>query len=664
MKLQVIVAAMLCLSCQQVSAQTTRPLNEQIPSWSTVTFDGIRGWRFQCNAQNVTVTELGCYYPDSASQPKTISIWDFNSQQVLGQVTTTPGTGWRWEPLAQPVPLQIGSQYVVAARSLTGHYFNNGVGSTTWTPTGAIQYIEMRYQNSPTSASHFPTGVITNSQHGVVDIGYTTGPPSEIEVEYNSAPVANAGNVNVGDARTQIGDTFTFDIFSNGAGDLELTGNPPVSITPGLNCAAATGVQAQPSLTTIPQSGSTTFTLNIEPTGTGPFDLLVSIPNNDPAANPFEFTVQGNGILPNDEAFAVIAPGSSLAGGTNGPFTIALDPGQALASVAIELQDPENDNIAITAIDLPTTLPVGIVPPTVPTTPSHPVPLEWTGTADASSTPGSYTWTVHFADVVNATPIAVDITITINNLAPNHAIADADSGGGTNADPYRTAYTQGEDASRSVDMATISDPNTSQALSVTGIALGANPQGGVGFQIDLNGGVLSLAPNGVLTIDDAGTHTFTVSISDGSLSTDVRLSVLVYSMSGAIVFDTPSPLPDGVVNAPYSAQISVSGASGTTAFSLESGSLPQGVSLSGAGALSGTPLATGMFTFTVRVLDSSNDVAVQPYSLEIKSPPPPPVSGTGSTGGSSGCTASAGSWLAVLMAGILPALARRRRERD
>ncbi|MCB9895832.1 MAG: DUF4082 domain-containing protein [Planctomycetes bacterium] len=182
----------LLLACSSLSAgllaQNTYPLGQQSPTgWSNVTFLGIRGYRFTCNAANVNVNELGCWYPDSSSVAKTVTLYDFNSQQVLAQVTTTPGSGWCWTALTTPVVLTSGQDYIVAGYSPTGHYYNNAIPAS-WTPTGTISYVEMRYQNSPSSANQFPTGVISNSHHGVVDIGYTVGAATSAPTITSTAP--------------------------------------------------------------------------------------------------------------------------------------------------------------------------------------------------------------------------------------------------------------------------------------------------------------------------------------------------------------------------------------------------------------------------------------------------------------------------------------------
>jgi large repetitive protein len=72
------------------------------------------------------------------------------------------------------------------------------------------------------------------------------------------------------------------------------------------------------------------------------------------------------------------------------------------------------------------------------------------------------------------------------------------------------------------------------------------------------------------------------------------------------------------VGSSYSVQLSASGG-GTQTWSLIEGSLPSGLQLSSSGLISGTPTATGDFTFKVRVSDGARS-ATQTYSLSVVQP--------------------------------------------
>jgi hypothetical protein len=81
------------------------------------------------------------------------------------------------------------------------------------------------------------------------------------------------------------------------------------------------------------------------------------------------------------------------------------------------------------------------------------------------------------------------------------------------------------------------------------------------------------------------------------------------------------------LNEPYSFQLSADGG-GSQVWSVKSGSLPAGMGLSSSGLISGTPTATGDFSFVVQVTDT-NRTDTETYSLtvverlKITAPPSP-----------------------------------------
>ena len=68
---------------------------------------------------------------------------------------------------------------------------------------------------------------------------------------------------------------------------------------------------------------------------------------------------------------------------------------------------------------------------------------------------------------------------------------------------------------------------------------------------------------------------------------------------------TPATLTDATPNANYSAILQATGGVGTLTWSLVSGALPTGLSLSSAGTISGVPTVSGTSTFTAQVADTS-----------------------------------------------------------
>jgi hypothetical protein len=76
-------------------------------------------------------------------------------------------------------------------------------------------------------------------------------------------------------------------------------------------------------------------------------------------------------------------------------------------------------------------------------------------------------------------------------------------------------------------------------------------------------------------------------------------------------------LPNGTSGTPYGASLVATGGTPPYTWSLASGTLPTGLSLSGAGAISGTPTATGVFNFAVLVTDSAARTATGNLSITI-----------------------------------------------
>ncbi len=88
----------------------------------------------------------------------------------------------------------------------------------------------------------------------------------------------------------------------------------------------------------------------------------------------------------------------------------------------------------------------------------------------------------------------------------------------------------------------------------------------------------------------------------------------------ALLALSPTTLPDGEVGTLYPDQtITASGGSGSYTFSLFSGAVPDGLTLSPAGALSGTPTTAGTFPFTVQATDDADNTitGTQNYTIII-----------------------------------------------
>jgi uncharacterized repeat protein (TIGR01451 family) len=129
------------------------------------------------------------------------------------------------------------------------------------------------------------------------------------------------------------------------------------------------------------------------------------------------------------------------------------------------------------------------------------------------------------------------------------------------------------------------------------------------------GGVLSGAPTG------GGSFSFTVTAADANQCSGSRSYVVTITSGCGAVGLSPSVLFDGFVGTAYSRTIRGVGGDAPYSFSVTSGSLPPGLTLSSGGVLSGTPTAIGTFNFRVRVVDSNECAASRSYTVRISCPP-------------------------------------------
>jgi hypothetical protein len=84
----------------------------------------------------------------------------------------------------------------------------------------------------------------------------------------------------------------------------------------------------------------------------------------------------------------------------------------------------------------------------------------------------------------------------------------------------------------------------------------------------------------------------------------------------------PETLATGTVGAAYSQTLTATGGTAPFNFTVSSGALPPGLTLSSDGVLSGTPTAAGIFSFTVQALDNTGCPGTRTFTVVIATPPP------------------------------------------
>lgn len=137
------------------------------------------------------------------------------------------------------------------------------------------------------------------------------------------------------------------------------------------------------------------------------------------------------------------------------------------------------------------------------------------------------------------------------------------------------------------------------------ISGGALPQG----MTLSSGGVISGTPT------QSGSFTVTITATDAAGCRGSRIYSAVVNCP--VVTVAPVTLPGATQGTPYNQNITASGGGAPYTFALISGSLPSGLTLSAAGAISGTPTASGNFTYTIRATDAAGCEGVRTYTTLV-----------------------------------------------
>ena len=132
-------------------------------------------------------------------------------------------------------------------------------------------------------------------------------------------------------------------------------------------------------------------------------------------------------------------------------------------------------------------------------------------------------------------------------------------------------------------------------------------------------GVISGTP----TLD--GSFGFVVQVLDARRENGQQVLRHVRQPGGSACYHDGSPLPNATVNAPYTQTFTAIGGFPPYTWSLATGSLPSGLSLSSSGVLSGTPTQMGTVTFDVSVGDTDDHVATKTFTVTTAPPGPPSI---------------------------------------
>ncbi|HSU19014.1 MAG TPA: putative Ig domain-containing protein, partial [Acidobacteriaceae bacterium] len=199
----------------------------------------------------------------------------------------------------------------------------------------------------------------------------------------------------------------------------------------------------------------------------------------------------------------------------------------------------------------------------------------------------------------------------------------------------KDSSTPGQTQTASLTLVVAAPVTTASPLATGSVVFGAG-QVGVGYTATLtaSGGTspyawwisagslpagLTLSSDGVIsgTPTAAGTSNFTFSVHDsGSPQQTLSKNASITVTPGNLAIVTSS-LPSGTNGAPYNIALAATGGTPAYTWSVSSGKLPIGLTLSSNGVISGAPTQNGNVKFTVSVQDSGSPAQSQSASFSI-----------------------------------------------
>jgi len=179
-------------------------------------------------------------------------------------------------------------------------------------------------------------------------------------------------------------------------------------------------------------------------------------------------------------------------------------------------------------------------------------------------------------------------------------------------------------AALDLTVTTSSLPTGDEGLNYSSQLTSAGGEGSVSWTI-VGGSLppgLALSADGLITglATAAGSYGFTVEAQDtiGQTATD-NFTIEIYAAPPEILTTT---LPNGQVGTAYSSSITWTSGAGPGTIAVSSGVLPPGISLGAfTGGLSGTPTESGVFTFSVTIVDDNQKSDTQALSIEVAAAP-------------------------------------------
>ena len=288
-----------------------------------------------------------------------------------------------------------------------------------------------------------------------------------------------------------------------------------------------------------------------------------------------------------DFALTASATGGTVLVGTTARFTVSVT----------------ESGLARNAVTLAATGPNGVVVAVQPGSITPGTAAVVTIAVGSTAAAGAQNVTLTGSDASGTQTLTYALTVT---LAPTLTLTAASSS---------AAAVQGGSGTVSLTAGTGGSFSGNISFSVSGLPAGvtvgwsANPIAPAS-SVSANPVTLTLTASATATVGSASV--VATAAGDGLVASQ-SVSLQVQQAPGITLAVSPATLAAGTVGTAYpQTTIAAGGGTAPYSYSVSSGALPTGLTLSKAGVLSGTPTAVGSFTFTVTATDSST--GTRPHS--------------------------------------------------
>lgn len=531
-----------------------------------------------------------------------------------------------------PAPANIVVNFTTGGTAVAGSDYIASAATSITILAGATTGIVELDPTGDTTVEADETAILTLA----AGTGYTIGTPSSATgtITNDDLPVASIA-------------VTPASVLEDGAGDLTYTVTlsqaPVVPVSIGFSTSGTATAGSDYAALTNPlviAAGSTSGTIVVNPStdSTIEADETVVITLNANAGYTVGAPASASGTITNDDAPSLsitnVSANEGNAGTTTFGFTVSLNAPAPAGGVTFDIATA--NNTATAGSDYVASTLTGQTIPAGNSTYAFSVQVNGDLLYE-----GNDTFFVNVTNVVNA--VVADGqglgTILNDDGLPEFSVNDVtvtEGNAGTTTATFTVTLSPVSGSGASVIYSTANGTATagSDYVSASGAIFLPAGQTTATVSVTING---DITPEADETFTLNLTGPLTANIADGSgtgtiLNDDTPVTL------------TPSSLPNPTVAAAYSQTLSATGGTGPYSFALTSGALPPGMGFTSMGVLSGTPTASGNFTFGIVATDASPSPGPftdsQTYSITVQ-PPTLSLPATALPGGTVGAAYSA-----------------------